>query len=265
MNIYLTELKHQWKSLLFWSLGIVAFMVSAMSKYDGYRKAGTSVNEIFRELPGGISTFFGANILDMQSAGGFYTVCALYLAVMLGIHALLLGSGIVSKEETDKTIEFLLARPVSRDRILVAKLLAALSAIVILNIVTLAVSIASVAPFDPGPGTNGDIAFLMPSVLAIQIVFLVVGATFAAVMRRPKHAGMLAGAVLLGTFILSAWVDISGRLRFLRYLTPFQYFDQKTIYSEQAYSVSYIVIAAAAVATMLAASRFVYNGRDFSV
>ncbi|RJQ47146.1 MAG: ABC transporter [Gaiellales bacterium] len=265
MNIYLTELRHQWKALAFWSLGIVAFMVSAMSKYDGYRKAGTSVNEIFRELPGGISAFFGADILDLQSVGGFFTICALYLAVMLGIHALLMGSGIIAKEETDKTIEFLVAKPVSRDRILLAKLLVGLTTIVILNLVTLAVSIASVAPFDPGPTDNGDIVFLMPSVFAIQLIFLVIGLTFAAVMRQPRHAGMLSGAVLLASFILSAWVDISGRLRFLRFLTPFQYFDQKSIYANHAYSAAHVVIAAAAVAVMLAASRFVYRGRDFSL
>lgn len=265
MNIYLVELKHQWKSLLFWSLGIVGFMLAAMSKYEGYSKSGTSVNEIFKELPGGISAFFGANLLDLQSAAGFFTICALYLGVMLGIHALLLGSGIIAKEETDKTIEFLVAKPVSRDRILFAKLLVALTAVVFLNAVTLAVSIVTVAAFNPGPSVSGDIVFLMPSVLFIQLIFMVVGAAFAATMHRPKHAAMLSGAVLLATFILSAFVDIAGRFEFLRYLTPFQYFDPKTIYAGHAYSGTYIAITAAVVAALLVASRFVYRKRDFSV
>jgi ABC-2 type transport system permease protein len=265
MNIYLIELKHHRKALIFWSLGIVAFMLSAMSKYEGYAKSGTSVNEIFKELPGGISSFFGANLLDLQSAAGFFTICVMYLSVMLGIHALLLGSGIIAKEETDKTIEFLVAKPVSRNRILFAKLLAAFTAIVILNLVTLAVSIVTVAVFNQGPSINGDIVFLMPSVFFIQIFFLMVGVSFATIMRHPKRAGSLAAAVLLATFIISAFVDISDRFGFLKYLTPFQYFDPKTIFTEHAYNPAYILITLAAVAVMLAASRFAYNGRDFSV
>jgi len=265
MNIYLVELKHLWKSLLFWSLGIIAFMLAAMSKYQGYSKAGTSVDNIFKELPGGISAFFGANVLDLQSAAGFFTICALYLAVMLGIQALLLGSGIIAGEEVDKTIEFLVAKPVSRDRILFAKLLVALTAVVLLNLVTLVVSIVTVAAFNPGPSIGGDIAFLMPAVLFIQLIFMVVGVAFAAIMRRPRHAAMLSGAVLLATFILSAFVDIAGRFEFLRYLTPFQYFDPKTIFANHAYSLVNIFITVAVVAAMLAASRFAYNKRDFSV
>lgn len=134
-----------------------------------------------------------------------------------------------------------------------------------LNLVTLVVSIASVAAFNPGPSATGDIVFLMPSVLFIQLFFMVVGVAFAAIMHRPRHAGMLSAAVLLATFILSAFVDIANRFQFLRYLTPFQYFDPKAIFAGHAYSLTYITIATAAVAVMLAAARLVYNGRDFSL
>ena len=265
MNIYLTELKHHLKAFIFWSLGIVGFMLAAVSKYDGYIKAGTSVNEVFNEFPAGVSSFFGTNILDLQTASGFFTLCALYMAVMLGVHALLLGSGIIAKEETDKTIEFLATKPVSRDRVLFTKLLAALTATIALNIVTLLVSLVTVAAFNPGPPANGDIAFLMPAVFFIQLFFLMVGISFASIMHRPQRAGMLSAGVLLATFIISAFVDITDKYNFLRYLTPFQYFDPKIIFTEHSYNLAYIFITVVVVAIMLTASRFAYQNRDFSV
>jgi ABC-2 type transport system permease protein len=265
MNIYRTELKSHWKSLIFWSLGIFGFMLAAMSKYQGYSRSGQSINELLDSLPGGVSSLLGANILDLQSAGGFFAMCALYLAIMLGVHAVLLGSGIIAKEETDKTIEFLVTKPVTRNRIFLAKVLAAATAVVFLNIVALIASIVTVNMFNEGPPINSDIIFLMPAVLFIQLIFLAVGVSFAAIMRRPKRAGIFSAAVLLATFILSSFVDITDRYDFLRYLTPFQYFDPKTIFAENAYKPAYILIATVAFIIMLAVSRFAYKSRDFII
>jgi len=203
--------------------------------------------------------------LDLQSAGGFFAMCVLYLSIMLGVHAVLLGSGIISKEETDKTIEFLFARPVSRDNIISAKLVAAFTAIVFLNIVTAITSVITVSAFDAGPPVSSDIIFLMPSIFFLQVWFLMIGITFAAVMRRPKRAGMFSASVLLATFVISAFVDISDRFSFLKYVTPFKYFDSKTIFAEHRYSLGYIAITIAAVILMLATSELAYKKRDFSI
>ena len=264
MNIYLKELRDYRKAVLLWSLAIFAFMISAMSKYQGYQKSGTSITDLVNSLPAGLSSVLGLKGLDLQSAGGFFAMCVLYLGVMLGVHAVLLGSGIIAKEETDKTIEFLFAKPVSRSRILFAKLLAALTSTVVLNIVTLVVSVVTIPLFAQGPSINGDILFLMPSVFFIQLWFLMIGAAFAAVMRQPKHSGMVSAAVLLAAFIISAFVDISDRFGFLRYATPFKYFDSKSIFAN-GYDYWYIAITVMALTVLLVGSRMAYERRDFNI
>lgn len=265
MNIYLKELKDYRKSLLFWSLGVIAFMLSVASKYQGYSKSGTSITDLIDSMPARLSAAIGFKGLDLQSAGGFFALCVLYLSIMLGVHAVLLGSGIIAKEETDKTIEFLFAKPVSRNRILFSKLLAALTVIAALNVVTLASSVLTLAAFNEGPSINGDIAFLMPSVFFIQLWFLMIGTSFAAIMRRPKRAGMFSAAVLLATFIISAFVDITDKLGFLKYTSPFKYFDAKTIFSEGRYNIQNIIITVAVVTILLALSKLAYKKRDFNV
>ncbi|MBI5870376.1 MAG: ABC transporter permease subunit [Actinobacteria bacterium] len=265
MNIYLKELKDYRKAMFFWTIAIIAFMLSAMSKYQGYAKSGTSINEVIESMPAGLGAVLGFKGLDMQTAGGFFAMCALYLSIMLGVHAVLLGSGIISKEESDKTIEFLYTKPVSRNTILFSKMLAALTTIVILNIVTAITSVISVAAFAEGPPMSSDIIFLMPSIFFLQLWFLMIGATFAAVMRQPRRAGTYSASVLLATFVISAFVDITDRFGFLRYMTPFKYFDPKTIFAEHSYSVTYILITLMATAIMLAWSGVAYRNRDFII
>lgn len=92
-----------------------------------------------------------------------------------------------------------------------------------------------------------------------------IGASFAAIMRRPRRAGMYSAAVLLATFIISAFVDLTDKLGFLRYTTPFKYFDAKTIFSEGSYDILYIVITVVAVTIMLAGSQVAYKNRDLNI
>ncbi len=265
MNIYLKELRDYRRALIWWTLAIIAFIVSAMSKYQGYQKSGTSIKDLIDSMPAGLSAVLGFKGLDLQSPGGFFAMCVLYLGLMLGVHAVLLGSGIIAKEETDKTSEFLFTKPISRNRILVSKLLAAFTAIVILNLVTLVSSMVLMPAFYDGPSINGDILFLMPSVFFIQLWFLVIGVAFATAMHRPRRAGMFSAAILLAAFIISAFVDLTDRFNFLKYTTPFKYFDVKTIFADHSYSVQYISITVAAVIIMLAGSRYAYKSRDLNM
>jgi len=264
-NIYLKELKDNKKSFIFWSIGIIFLLVAGMSKYLGYSKSGVSITELFNGLPSGFSSFFGVNSIDLESASGFFAVMVIYLSVMLGIHAILLGSNIIAKEETDKTAEFLYVKPISRLTGLKAKLTAGLTIILGINIVTTIASILIVAAFNNGPSATGDVLLLMPAVLFLQLIFFAVGFAVAAGLRRPKQAVRLSGALLMVTFLLSVFVDITTKYNWLKYLTPFKYFDAKQIFADRSYSFGYIVLTLLLVTVLLATSRMIYQKRDFNI
>jgi len=265
INIYLKELRSYKKSVFFWSLGVVGLLVGAMSKYQGFSGTEGSIKEMIDSLPGGVAALFGLGTVDLQTAGGWFSLVGLYLSVMLGVHAVLLGSEIIAKEETDKTAEFLFAKPVSRARVLTSKLLAALTIIVTLNVVTAMASLPIVSAFNKGPSISGDILLLMPGIFFIQLLFLIIGVSFAAIMRRPKRAGQLSAAVLLTTFIISAFIDLTDKFNFLKYLTPFKYFDSKIIFVDRAYDVSFIIITFVMVSALLVVSHIFYKRRDFNI
>jgi len=140
MNIYFRELKAHRLGLLFWCLGIVAMIAAGMAKYAAFAEAGQSLDAMLAGIPKAVQVVFGFSGFNLAKASGFYGVLFLYVAVMAAVHATLLGANLISKEERDRTSEFLYAKPISRGTAVTAKLLAGLTHIILLNIVTIRLS-----------------------------------------------------------------------------------------------------------------------------
>ena len=226
MNVYRREMWANLRSLLFWTLGVLLFIAASMTKYSALSKDPAALG-IFTELPMGLQAMFGVGHLDYQKASGFYGMIYPYLTLMGAIHASMLGAVILSKEERDHTAEFIYVKPASRIQILTSKLLAALSMVVIFNLILWGCSVSLVRSF--GENADAVIASLMIGLLLTQLLFLALGIACAAVSRSSRAATGIATAVMLSTYILSIAIDVNGNINWLKAFTPFSYFDAKAI------------------------------------
>lgn len=264
MNVFRRELRaHRW-ALLFWSLGMVFLVMSGMAKYAAYEQAGQSVEQIMGALPKGVQVVFGLAGLDLTKASGFYGILFLYIAVMAAVHAVLLGSGLVSKEERDRTSEFLYAKPLSRQQALTGKFLAGLVNMVALNAVTLLSSFYFVDYYGGGERLGEEILELMAGAFFIQLVFFALGALVASAADKPKKAPGRATAIMLIAFVLYYTVNLNEKLDFLKYLTPFKYFDAAVVLREGLDPVFMLLSAGIVIVAMIGTYRF-YGARDLSV
>ncbi|MDO8848808.1 MAG: ABC transporter permease subunit [Coriobacteriia bacterium] len=265
MNVFLREMKaHRW-GLLFWSLGMVMMIYSGMAKYGAYEAAGQSVTAILDQIPGTVQAVFGMTGFDLTTAAGFFGMLFLYLAVMGAVHAALLGAHLIAKEERDHTSEFLYAKPASRSRVLSGKLLAGLANLVVLNLVTAVSSFYFVDFFNKDAPFGSDIVLLMIGLFFLQVIFFAIGAAVAGSSRKPKTAASRATSIMFGTFLLFYVVNLNADLDFLKYLTPFKYFEAGNLMTDGALDpvfvgLSVVIIVAAIVGTY----RF-YNARDLSI
>lgn len=264
MNIYFRELKARRKSIIFWSIGIFFLEVASMNKFAGFEKSGQAT-EVFAAFPKGLAAAFGLGNVDINTALGWFAMAFMYTLVLVAIHASLLGAGILVEEEQDKTAEFLYAKPISRAKVITDKLLAALTLIIVLNIATLLSSIAAVAMVNKGASANNEIMLMMAGMFVVQVIFMSIGTAAAAISKKPKHATQAASAIMFSTFFLSLWLDITEKLPWLKYLTPFKYFDAKVFANHAKFDLVYLVISIGIIAAMLAATYFFYGGRDLSV
>ncbi|MFD0959222.1 ABC transporter permease subunit [Paenibacillus chungangensis] len=264
MNLMLRELKSLRKSLILWSIGIVAMVVASMSKYAGMTESGGAMNELMASMPKAMKAIMGVGELDIATIAGYYGMVFLYLLIMAAVHASMMGANIVAKEERDRTSEFLLVKPISRSRTLTYKLLAAGVNLVLFNAVTLISSLLSVGAFEGGREAYGDIVILMVGLLFVQLLFTGVGAAIAAWGKSPRRAVSISAGVMLLTFMLSVAVDMSEDLSLLKWFTPFQYFSASSVLKEGLHG-GYAGLSLLIFAVSVALAYYSYNKRDISV
>jgi ABC-2 type transport system permease protein len=265
MNVFLREMKaHRW-GLLFWSLGMVMMVYSGMAKYSAYETAGQSVTEILEQIPAGMQAVFGMTGFDLTTAAGFFGMLFMYLAVMAAVHAALLGAHLISKEERDRTSEFLYTKPASRAKILTGKLAAGAVNLIAFNLVTAASSFYYVDLFNKDEPFGAELTALMVGLFFLQLIFFAIGAAVAGTSHRPKRAPSRATSIMFMTFLLSFIVNLNEDLDFLKYFTPFKYFDAGTVMADAALDPGFIALSLAIIAVALVVTYRLYKARDLNV
>ncbi len=265
MNIYKRELKAHRKSLLVWSVSMFLLIAAGMGKYSAGIGAGAgSINEMVGQLPKSLQNLFGIGVFDLSKALDYFAVLFLYLILLAGVHAVMLGAGILAKEERDKTAEFLLVKPVSRGRILAAKLSAALTIAAVFNIVSFLSSAVMLSYYSKGTPFLTGLLKLNAGMLALQILFVAAGAFFAAAIGSPKRSSAAATGVMLAMFMVYVVYHLVGKTSVARFFTLFQYFDAKDLLLGP-YSAAYPVIAAVLLGLLVAGAFRFYNKRDMKI
>ena len=265
MNIVKREWKANYKSLIIWCIGVLTMVGGGMAKYAGLGDTGDSINELMEQMPASLQAVMGTGSLDLTTVGGYFGVLYLYLLIMATIHAAILGATIVSKEERDKTVEFLFVKPISRASVLSAKLAASIVIIIIFNGVTLLSSVLFVNYFNEGDSITPEIVLLMGGMLMLQLLFLFLATAVAAVMKNPRLSMTISTGILLLTFIVSVGIDLKSSLESFKYVTPFKYFEAKNILQDGGYDMSFVILTCLLMSVFIAITYVYYRKRDLYV
>jgi ABC-2 type transport system permease protein len=265
MNIILREIKAHYKGLIGWSVGMLFLVIAGMAKYGAIATGGKQAIELFKTFPKPVLVIAGINGLDVSTVIGYFGVLYLYILLMAGIHAAMIGAEVISKEERDRTSEFLYPKPISRSRIVSEKLVAAIINIIILNLITTVASIFTVASYAKDFSNNNLILVLMAGLFIMQILFFALGSALAGLFKNPKLPAVIATAVLLLTYIIWVVVDLNSNLEFLKYVTPFKYFDASIIISNGHLDPFYVILSALITVVFITTTYITFNKRDLKV
>ena len=265
MNLFLRELKACRRSLILWCLGMLFVVSGSMGKFSGFSASGQSANEMISVIPESVRIVLGFGNFDLSLAIGFYGVVFGYVAIMAAIHATITGATVISKEERDKTAEFLMAKPISRNTVITAKLAAAFMNILVLNLVTYGISYALVDYYSDTVSYAGDIALLMAGLLVLQLIFMLLASAAAAVMKRPKASVSVASGIMLALYLLDKIIDLNRDLDFLKYLTPFKYFNAVNILGDTSFEAVFAILSTVLVGMLLYITFASFRKRDMII
>lgn len=264
MNLFYYEIKANIKSLIIWSVSVIALVAMGMGKYTGMSSSGDAMKDMMDALPKTLTNIMGMSGFDITTVMGYFGVCFFYIVLMLTIHAVMLGAGIISKEENDKTSEFLMVKPITRKQIITAKLFVSFINIIILNIVTLASSVISLNMVGDGESYFADTFMLMLGVLLLQALFMSIGLLVATVKKNPKTVSPLSMGILLFTFMLSMIINAIEKLEWLEWITPFKYFEAQDIIIGNGYSIGFVILTLVLIAISIIGSYISYDKRDMN-
>lgn len=264
MNIFLRELKANLKSLLIWSAIIMLLIFMAGAKYSAFA-GDPELLKMLDSMPPALLDALSMRAFNLTTISGFYGVMFIYFALMAAIAAAMWGSDSISKEERDKTVEFSLVLPVSRSRVVTAKGLAALVNCIVFVLITWVVSLVAVQSYNPAQAFYSFLALEMQGMFVIELIFLAIGLLLGCAMKQYKRSGSTAIAIILTAYFLSIVVSMQANLDFLKYFTPFKYFDASQLLSSGKMDVTYLLLSAVIIVVCVVAAYWLYNKRDLYI
>ena len=196
---------------------------------------------------------------------GFFGILFIYFALMGGIAAAMWASDSISREERDKTVEFSLVLPVSRSRVITAKALAALVNSIIFILITWVGSFVAAQAYKPDQAFYNFLTLEMEAMFVIELIFLAVGLLLGCAMKQYKLSGSTAIGIILVAYFLSVISGMQANLEFLKYFTPFKYFDAAILFQKMRMDNGFLLLSGAIIVVCVAAAYWSYNKRDLYI
>lgn len=228
MTLVRHELRQGKTSLLIWTASIGFLLAICVFLFPEMKGQIDDVNNIFSSM-GSFTEAFGMDRLNFGTLIGFCAVeCGNILGLGGAFYAALCAVSILSKEEKDKTAEFLLTHPVGRKRIVTEKLIAVLIQITVLNIIIYALSVGSIAVVgETVPLKEISLLHLAYYLLQLELSGICFGIS---AFLRKGSAGLGLGIATV-MYFLNLIANIADVAAFLKYITPFGYCEGADIVS----------------------------------
>lgn len=264
-NLYSKELKRNRKNLIIWSAIVMGFTILVMSIFPYMKNMGDEMAILMRKMPEGMSKAMGIDEQTFNSILGMYnTYYGVYIIVFLSIYTSSTGATIISKEEKNKTAEFLLTKPISRKNIFGTKLSVLFTLTFIAYIVQSVTAIIFVTAFG-GDDVKWSVFITMHTHGLILILFFTCIGLFLSMLIKPKtnFMGMTVGFVF-GSYFLNTIARATDTVSWIGYISPFHYLDFSV--SDPHYSINFPVVGIILfVSTLLLIGSYrIYERKDIS-
>lgn len=262
MILFLRELKRNRKTFIIWASLILLYNILVIAFFPMLADKGKAMDTMLKDMKGALD-FFGMGFMDFSNVLSLFGAYSfVYLSMMGGVYAMILGSGIISREEGEKTIEFLMSKPIKRSSIVTSKLAAAFSYISLLSILYAVSSLAMFALIVKQSVNYGALMSLMLAAFLIFSIFAAIGLFLSTIISRSKSIVSISIGIVLGTYIVGGLSAITEKADFLKYLSPFKYMDTKYIMDNGRINYVYGGLFIAVIAACICCAYYFYNKKD---
>lgn len=259
----MTIVKHELRQsrLPFWIwTGAIGFMLAVcIFLFPEIKNQMDELNEAFASM-GSFTAAFGMDRLNFGTLLGYYAIeCGNVLGLGGAFFAALCAAGSLSKEERDRTAEFLLTHPISRRRVVSEKLLAVLAQVTALNVVIYLLALASIAIVgEEIPWKVVNLLHLAYYLCQLALAGICFGIS---AFARKGSVGIGLGVAILA-YMLNLLSNITDSAKFLKYVTPFGWCDGAEIVEKGCLDGGKLAVGAALCAAGILFAYWHYTKKD---
>ena len=259
MTIVLHELRRGKIPFIIWTAAISFMLAVSVMVYPEMKGEMDQVSDMFSSM-GAFTSAFGMDKLNFGTLTGYYAIeCGNVLGLGGAFFTAVCASGILSKEEKERTAEFLYTHPVARSRFITGKLISVLIRVAALNIIVFAVALGATATIGESiPWKEMCLMHIAHLVLQIELSGICFGLS-SFMTKGSAGAGIGIAALAYALNILS---NITESLKFLKYITPYGYCDGADIVSNGTLDAGKIAVGAVLCAVGIASAYLIYTKKD---
>lgn len=259
MTFYFHEMKMNRRNLIIWMACVGGMCMGCILLYTSLADSVQDIASSFSDM-GAMSAALGMDKMSIATLRGYYaTEIAMLHGLGGAMFAALLGTGLLAKEESGHTAEFLYTLPVGRGRIVLQKYLALLSNIFILNVVCAALYFLGFALLAERMDT-GELLRYHTAAILMQIEIGTICFAISAFMRRSAAGAGLGITVVL--FAADIMCRIIPAIEGVKYLTPFYYANAADIFADGRLDAGLTASGVLVTAACLGAAWIWYGRKD---
>ena len=222
--IFLHSLNRLWGQILGWGLSLAALGAFLVGFYDSIAGQQSQLIEMMKQYPPELMAMFGG-MEDLGSPAGFLNIEFFsYMPIILGIFAILFGSGLLVGDEESGTLDLVLAHPVSRSGYYWGRLMAFTLATMLILVITWLGFIIFI------PGTTMEISALematpFMALTALLLLFGTLALLLSMLLPSRRLAATVAGMLMVASFFITGFARLDENLEAVNRFSPMNYYQ----------------------------------------
>jgi ABC-2 type transport system permease protein len=210
--------------ILGWGISLALLGVLLVQFYSTIADQQQQLEELLQSYPKEFLAFFGG-LSDFGTPAGYLSMEFFsYMPLVLGIFAVLMGSGLFADDEESGRLDLIMAHPISRAQIFWGRL----AAFVVATVGILFISwLGLMIPSEMGalPVAWYDLLLPFVSLLGILLLFATLALFFSQILPSRRMAAMVSGLILVAAFFIDGLARINPDLNTVAEVLPMRYYQ----------------------------------------
>jgi len=212
--------------ILGWGLSLAALCLFMTSFYKTIEAEKDQYMKIMDAYPKELMAFFGTSeAMEMFTPAGFLNLEFFsYMPIIIGIFAILAGSGMLAGDEESGTMDLVLAHPVSRTALFMGRALAFLVATIAIMVLTWIGFLIGLP--GSGLGLNAlEIGRPFISLSAVLLLFGTLALVLSMLLPSRRMAAMTSGILMVASFFVTALANLDKTVEKIAKISPLNYYQ----------------------------------------